>query len=111
MSELFFDSEKHENWLGRRRLAGVTEVMGVAGITFGVGYTSEHDLWVGKAAHKVIELQSRTVAVILIWIVVAMLFINKSLRSEWLWFISIALLVIAVVAYFLPRLRRAPMKA
>jgi len=56
--------------------------------------------------NEAVELQIRTVAAILAWIVVALLVINMSLRSEWIWLISIALLIIAVIIYFFPRLRK-----
>lgn len=55
--------------------------------------------------NEVVELQIRTVAAILAWIVVALLIINTSLKSEWIWLTSIALVVVALIAYFFPRLR------
>jgi len=48
----------------------------------------------------------RTVAAILMLFVVALLILNKFLRSEWIWLISIAIMVMAVVIYFIPRLRK-----
>ncbi|UCF58948.1 MAG: hypothetical protein JSV15_00530 [Candidatus Bathyarchaeota archaeon] len=48
----------------------------------------------------------RTVAAILMLFVVAMLILNKFLRSEWIWLISIATMIMAVVIYFIPRLRK-----
>jgi len=41
--------------------------------------------------NEVVELQIRTVATILVWIVAALLIINLSLKSEWIWLLSIAL--------------------
>ncbi|MGD8566014.1 MAG: hypothetical protein PVF96_06670 [Candidatus Bathyarchaeota archaeon] len=51
-------------------------------------------------------MQIRTVAVILVWIVVVLLLINKPLRSGWLWLISGGLLAIAFIVFSLPWLRR-----
>ncbi|MDH5266715.1 MAG: hypothetical protein OEW62_03445 [Candidatus Bathyarchaeota archaeon] len=48
----------------------------------------------------------RTVAAILMLFVVALLILNKFLRSEWIWLISIAIMIMAVVIYFIPRLRK-----
>ena len=48
----------------------------------------------------------RTVAAILVWLVVALLLLNRLLRSEWILPISIALTVIAVLIYFSPRLKK-----
>lgn len=48
----------------------------------------------------------RTVAAILMLFVVALLILNKSLRSEWIWLISIAIMIMAVLIYFIPRLRK-----
>ncbi|MDH5389904.1 MAG: hypothetical protein OEX10_01965 [Candidatus Bathyarchaeota archaeon] len=48
----------------------------------------------------------RTVAAILIWFVVALLILNKFLRSGWIWLISIAVMILAVIVYFIPRLRK-----
>ena len=55
---------------------------------------------------KVVELQIRTVSAILIWIVAALLILNMTLKSGWILLISIAMMVIAVVVYFIPRLRK-----
>jgi len=55
---------------------------------------------------EVIQLHIRTVATILAWIVVALLIINTSLRLEWIWLIAIALVVMAVIVYFFPQLRK-----
>ena len=48
----------------------------------------------------------RTVAAILMLFVVALLILNKFLRSEWIWLISIAIMIMAVLFYFIPRLRK-----
>jgi heme/copper-type cytochrome/quinol oxidase subunit 2 len=56
--------------------------------------------------NEVAELQIRTVAAILVWITVALLIINAFLKSEGIWLISIALLVIALIVYFLPQSRK-----
>jgi len=55
---------------------------------------------------RVVDLQIRTVAAIMMWVVVALLLLNKFLRSGWIWLISIAMLVTAVIIYFIPRLRK-----
>ncbi len=55
---------------------------------------------------KVVELQIRTVAAILIWFVAALLILNMRLRSVWMLLISIVMMIIAVVVYFIPRLRK-----
>ena len=47
----------------------------------------------------------RTVAAIMVWFVVVLLFLNRLLRSEWITPIAIVLTVIAVIVYFSPRLR------
>jgi hypothetical protein len=52
------------------------------------------------------ELQIRTIAAILIWVVAALLILNMMLRSVWILLISIAMTIIAVVIYFTPRLRK-----
>ncbi|KPV62234.1 MAG: hypothetical protein AOA66_1396 [Candidatus Bathyarchaeota archaeon BA2] len=48
----------------------------------------------------------RTVAAIIMWFVVALLILNKFVRSGWVWLISIAMLILAVVVYFIPRFRK-----
>ena len=48
----------------------------------------------------------RTVAAIMVWFVVVLLFLNRLLRSEWITPIAIVLTVIAVLVYFSPRLRK-----
>ena len=51
-------------------------------------------------------MQIRTVAAIIVWVVVALLILNRVLRSEWTMPIAIVLTVIAVLIYFSPRLRK-----
>ncbi len=48
----------------------------------------------------------RTVAAIMVWFVVVLLFLNRLLRSEWITPVAIVLTVIAVLVYFSPRLRK-----
>jgi hypothetical protein len=51
-------------------------------------------------------LHIRTVATILMLFVLALLILNRFLRSGWLWLASIAILIVAVIVYFIPRLRK-----
>lgn len=53
----------------------------------------------------------KTVAAIIAWFVVALLLLNNIFRSEWIMPIAIALTIIAVLAYFSPRLRKAKKSA
>ena len=46
----------------------------------------------------------RTVATILMLLVLALLILNKFLRSGYMWLISIAIMIVAVIVYFIPRL-------
>ena len=48
----------------------------------------------------------KTVAAILVWLVVVLLLINNAIRSEWILPIGIVLTIIAVIAYFSPRLKK-----
>lgn len=48
----------------------------------------------------------RTVAAILIWLVAALLILNMMFKSGWILLISIAMMITAVVIYFIPRLRK-----
>jgi len=45
-------------------------------------------------------LHVRTVAAILVWFVVVLLLLNNYLRSEWIFSISIALIILTVLIYF-----------
>ncbi|MFQ6064634.1 MAG: hypothetical protein ACE5L6_04080 [Candidatus Bathyarchaeia archaeon] len=51
-------------------------------------------------------MQIRTVAVILMFFVVALLFLNNFLRSGWIFLVSIAMMIIAVLVYFIPHLKK-----
>ena len=42
----------------------------------------------------------KTVAAILVWLVVVLLLINNAIRSEWILPIGIVLTIIAVIAYY-----------
>ena len=49
----------------------------------------------------------RTVAAIMMWFAVALLILNRFLlKLGWIWLIAVALMIMAVVVYFIPRLRR-----
>jgi len=48
----------------------------------------------------------KTVAAILVWVVVVLLLLNTMLKSDVIMPIGIALTIIAVVAYFSPRLKK-----
>ncbi|UCE43817.1 MAG: hypothetical protein JSV57_05560 [Candidatus Bathyarchaeota archaeon] len=51
-------------------------------------------------------LQIRTIAAILMLFAVALLFLNSYLESGWVWLISVALVIVAVLVYFIPTLRK-----
>ena len=52
-------------------------------------------------------MHGRTVAAIMMWLVVALLILNRFLlKSGWIWVISITLILMAVILYFIPRLRK-----
>jgi threonine/homoserine/homoserine lactone efflux protein len=51
-------------------------------------------------------VQIRTLAAILAWIVVALLLLNGMIRSVWITVASIVLTGVAVLLYFIPRLRK-----
>jgi hypothetical protein len=52
------------------------------------------------------ELNVRTVSAILVWVVAVLLMLNNYFRSELLFYGSIAMLVVAILVYFIPRLRK-----
>ena len=54
---------------------------------------------------RITQLQVRTVAAIIVWVVVILLLLNRAIRSEWITPISIVLTIIAVLIYFSPRLK------
>ena len=56
-------------------------------------------------------MQIRTVAAILMWLAVVLLIVNSTLRSEWLWVITISIIIMAVIAYFIPKLRKPAVKS
>ena len=51
------------------------------------------------------NLHVRTVLPILVWAAVALLILNIYISSEWIFLLSIALIVAAVVIYFIPVIR------
>lgn len=59
-----------------------------------------------KALDEVGDLQIRTVAAVVMLFVVALLFLNIYLRSGWIWLISIAMMIVAVIVYFIPTVRK-----
>jgi len=56
--------------------------------------------------NEVAELHIRTISAILAWVVVSLLIANLYLKSELILLISIAIVIIAVLIYFIPRLRK-----
>jgi hypothetical protein len=52
------------------------------------------------------ELRIRTISAILVWVVAALLIVNIYLKSDLVFLISIALVIIAVLVYFIPRLKK-----
>jgi len=57
--------------------------------------------------NEVAELQIRTISAILAWVVVALLIVNFSFKSDLLLWISLAIVAVAVVIYFVPRFRKS----
>jgi len=51
-------------------------------------------------------MQTRTVSAILVWIAIALLILNGYFKSQWIVLIGIALVIIAVITYFIPRFRK-----
>ncbi|UCC33246.1 MAG: hypothetical protein JSW53_05620 [Candidatus Bathyarchaeota archaeon] len=51
-------------------------------------------------------LQIRTIAAILMLLAVALLFLNSYIRSGLVWLISIATVIVALIVYFVPTLRK-----
>ena len=73
------------------------------------GLTTAAALWATSAVGMAIGIGwyiIATVAAILIWIVVFVLFLNSYLRSGWVILISIAVIAITILLYFLPRRRK-----
>jgi uncharacterized protein YacL len=56
--------------------------------------------------NEVAELLSRTISAILVWVVAALLIANIYFRSELILLMSIAIVIIAVLIYFTPRLKK-----
>jgi len=55
------------------------------------------------------KLHIRTMAAILIWLVVVLLILNNYFRSGWILLIVIATIIIAFLVYFSPQLRKRQM--
>ncbi|UCD27032.1 MAG: hypothetical protein JSV75_02640 [Candidatus Bathyarchaeota archaeon] len=55
---------------------------------------------------EVVDLHIRTIAAIILWFVVALLLLNRSYRSGWIMLLSIAMVILAVILYFIPSLRK-----
>ena len=55
---------------------------------------------------RVTELQIRTAAAIVMLFVVALLFLNVYLRSGWIWLISLAMMILGILLYFIPTLKK-----
>jgi len=51
-------------------------------------------------------LRNRTISAILVWVAIALLLLNGYLRSPWIVLIGIAIVIIALIVYFIPRLRK-----
>jgi len=51
-------------------------------------------------------LQTRTVSAILVWVAIALLILNGYLRSLGVFLVCIAMVISAVVIYFIPRTRK-----
>lgn len=56
--------------------------------------------------NEVTDLHHRTVSAILVWVAIALLILNGYLKSSWVFLMCIAMVIIAVVVYFIPRLSR-----
>ena len=51
-------------------------------------------------------MQNKTVSAILVWIAIAILLLNGYFKSQWIFLMGIALVVIAVTVYFFHRLTK-----
>ena len=51
-------------------------------------------------------MQTRTVSAILMWTAIALLILNGYFKSQWIVLIGIALVIIAVITYFIPRFKK-----
>jgi type IV secretory pathway TrbL component len=52
------------------------------------------------------RMQVRSIAAIIAWAVVVLLFANKALKLDWITPVAIVLTLIAVLVYFSPRLMK-----
>ncbi len=52
------------------------------------------------------KLQNKTISAILVWIAIAILLLNGYFKSQWVFLIGIAVIVIAVTVYFFHRLTK-----
>jgi len=51
-------------------------------------------------------LHVRTIAALLIWIVVALLLLNTYFKSGWILLVVVATIIIAILVYFGPQLKK-----
>ncbi len=51
-------------------------------------------------------MQNKTISAILVWIAIAVLLLNGYFKSQWVFLIGIAIIVIAVTVYFFHRLAK-----
>lgn len=58
MSELIVDLEKHEYHIGNKKLLSITDCLKSAGL-INVAFATDHDLWIGTATHRAIELYNK----------------------------------------------------
>jgi len=53
-----------------------------------------------------VKLQNRTISAILVWVAIALLILNGYLKSSWVFLACIVMVMIAVLIYFVPRLKK-----
>lgn len=58
MNEFIADLEKHEYWVGKEKLLSITDCLKSAGL-IDVRFATDHDLWIGTATHRAIELYNK----------------------------------------------------
>jgi uncharacterized membrane protein len=63
-------------------------------------------VWQNLSIGRSTKLQNRTISAILIWTAIALLLLSGYFKSQWMWLIGIALVVIAVTVYFFDRLTK-----
>jgi hypothetical protein len=51
-------------------------------------------------------LNVRTVSAILVWVVAVLLILNNYFKSGLIFYMSIAMLIVAILVYFIPRFRK-----